>query len=341
MSRGWWVARRVIFAMFAAYLVLSTVFVFVALTPDPRVGELTYAATSQANNQRIPVEQTDAWEQLQTYKAERGLNEPFLERYENVLVSYTTFDWGESYGADGQTTFGGSYGSGYAANVPVIGLVGNALGHTLRYVLPAVLFAVVCGLGAGLYSATHQRSLLDRLGTSVAYLGFSFPNFWLGTIALVLVGTGGWLGVRSGSEFLRTTTLPAAVLGTTLFAGQLRYTRAQSLEYIDAEFIKLVRAKGATNGRVGRHLLRNAAIPLLSLFFADMLGLLVLNIFVIEYVFGIPGIGSLGLVAVQGRDLPVVLGTTMVIVLFGVAGNLLQDVAHRMVDPRIGAASNE
>ena len=336
MSRGWWFARRVIFAVFAAYLVLSTVFVFVALTPDPRVGELTYAATSEANDKRIPVEQTDAWERLQDYKAERNLDDPFFERYERILVSYTMFDWGESYGADGQTTFGGSYGSGYAATIPVIGLVGNALGHTLRYVLPAVLFAVVCGLGAGLYSATHQSNLLDRLGTSIAYLGFSFPNFWLGTIALALVGTGSWLGVQNESEFLRTTVLPAAVLGTTLFAGQLRYTRAQSLEYIDTEFIKLVRAKGATNGRVARHLLRNAAVPLLSLFFADMLGLLVLNVFVIEYVFGISGIGSLALVAIQGRDLPVILGTTMIIVLFGVAGNLLQDVAYQVFDPRIG-----
>lgn len=335
MSRVWWFARRVVFAIFAAYLVLTVAFSFIALTPDPQVGKITHAAAVAAEEDDVPVEQTEAWERLQAYKAQRNLDEPFLERYVNVLVSYTTFDWGESYGASGQTR-GGSYGPSYAADIPVIGLVGRALGHTLRYVLPAVIFAVVAGLGVGLYSATHRRSLLDRLGTSLAHLGFSFPNFWLGTVALLVLGTGGWLGLRSENQLLRTTVLPAVVLATTLFAGQLRYTRAQSLEYVDTEFIKLVRAKGAGTRRIARHLLRNAAIPLLSLFFADMLGILVLNIFVIEYVFGIPGIGSLGLVAIHGRDLPVILGTTMVIVLVGISGNLLQDVAYRVFDPRIG-----
>ena len=331
MSRAWWLVRRTAFAVFAAYLVLSVTFSFVALTPDPHVGELTYAATSQANNQRIPVEQTDAWAQLQRYKTEHNLDEPFVKRYTDILISYTAFDWGESYGVS--STDG--YGQPYAANVPVIGLVGRALGHTLRYVLPAVVVAVLAGLGIGLYSATHRGSPFDALGTGLAHLGFSFPNFWLGTVALALVGTGGWLGLRSESDLLRTTLLPAAVLTTTLLAGQIRYTRAQSLEYVDREFVKLVRAKGAGPKRIARHLLRNAAIPLLSLFFADMLGILVVNVFVIEYVFSIPGIGSLGLVAIRGRDLPVILATTMVIVLFGVAGNLLQDVAYRVFDPRI------
>src|SRR5699024_9754728 len=95
----------------------------------------------------------------------------------------------------------------------------------------------------------------------------------------------------------QTTVLPAIVLGTSLLTGQIRYTRAQSLEHVGTEFVKLVRAKGARRWRVARHLLRNAAVPLLSLFFADMMGIVVLNVFVLEYVFEIPGLGGLGLVA--------------------------------------------
>lgn len=92
-------------------------------------------------------------------------------------------------------------------------------------------------------------------------------------------------------------------------------SRAQSPENIDAEFIELVRAKGTGSRRVARYLLRNATVPLLSLFFVDMLGIVVLNAFVIEYVFGIQGLGGLSLVAIQSRDILVILGTSLVIVL--------------------------
>ena len=77
------------------------------------------------------------------------------------------------------------------------------------------------------------------------------------------------------------------------------------------------------------------ALPLFSLFFTEMLGIVVLNIFVIEYVFGIQGIGGVGLFAYREQDLPVILGTTMVIVLFGILGNLLQDIAYLVLDPRV------
>ncbi|HET7324910.1 MAG TPA: ABC transporter permease [Halococcus sp.] len=337
MNRYWQVARRVVFAIFAAYLVLSVIFVFIALTPDPQLATLKRAAAQEAADEDVPLKQTDSWERVMTYKQRRGLDEPLLTRYRNWMVSYSTFDWGESYGATGQTAFGGSYGSGYTGGVSVTSLVGSALSTTLRYVIPAVILAVIGGLLVGLYTATHQHTLLDRVGTSIAYFGFSLPNFWLAAMVSVVLAGGGWVaGLGSGTHSLLTSVIfPAAIVGTSLFAGQLRYARAQSLEYIDAEFIKLVRAKGASEWRVARHLLRNAAIPLFSLFFSDMIGILVLNIFVIEYVLGIPGLGQLSLVAIQGRDLPVILGTSMVIILFGIVGNLLQDIAYGVLDPRV------
>ncbi len=208
----------------------------------------------------------------------------------------------------------------------------------LSYVIPAMVIAVVGGIAIGLFTATHQHTMLDRLGTSITYLGFSVPNFWIAGMVLLFV-LGGSSMVASSSavthDILGSVIFPALILATSLLAGQMRYARGQSLEYLNADFIKLVRAKGASEWHVARHLLRNAAVPLLSLFFTEMLGIVVLNIFVIEYVFGIPGLGGLSLFAYQEQDLPVILGTTMIIVFFGIAGNLLQDIAYLVLDPRV------
>jgi peptide/nickel transport system permease protein len=335
MSLRWQVVRRLAFAIFAAYLVLSLAFMFVALTPNPRVATLKRQANLQAMDLEVPMTETPAWDRLMEYKERRGLDEPLLERYRNWIVSYATLDWGQSYGAN---TKAAAYGQRYPSDTSVTTIVASALFATLRYVLPAMILAVVGGLAIGLYTATHQHTLFDRLATSAAHLGFSLPNFWLGSILLLLLfGKSGWLTniAPSGYTLLSSVVLPAVVLTTSLLAGQLRYARAESLEYVNAAFIKLVRAKGARQWRVAQHLLRNAAIPLFSLFFTDMIGILVVNIYVIEYVFGIPGLGGLTLVAIQSRDLPVILGASMVIVLFGIVGNLLQDIGYLVLDPRV------
>lgn len=333
MSLRWLAIRRIAFGVIAAYLVISLVFAFVALTPDPFTAVLEREAGIEASQEDIPVKETDAWERLVEYRQERNLDEPVLDRYFDWLTDITTLDWGQSHGT---TRVAAGYGTGYAADVPVTTLVSQALSYTLWYLLPAIAVSVVSGIAIGLYAATHRNTLVDRLATSAAHFGFSLPNFWLAGM-VSLFGLGGLLVGVAGlaNDFLIQIFLAAAILSTSLFAGQLRYARAQSLEYIDAEFIKLVRAKGASNGQIARHLLRNAAVPLLSLFFADMLGIVVLNIFVIEYVFSIPGLGGLSLAAIQSRDLPVILGASMVIILFGVVGNFLQDIAHLMLDPRV------
>ena len=328
MSLGWPLVRRVAFAVIAAYLVVSVVFAFVAVAPTTNTGWIKWTNIGGAD---------DAAEEVTAYREARNLDEPLLDRYTDWLIDVTTLDWGQAYGGVGP----GVPGSSYEAGTPVTSLVGNALVATLRYVIPAMVIAVVGGIAIGLYTATHQHTLLDRLGTSVAYLGFSVPNFWIAQILVLFVlGGSGSLLVELGLsgrafEILQLVVFPTLILASSLLAGQMRYARAQSLEYHNSEFIKLVRAKGAGGWRVARHLLRNAALPLFSLFFTEMLGLVVLNVFVIEYVFGIPGLGGLSLFAYQEQDLPVILGTTMVIVLFGVLGNLFQDIAYLALDPRV------
>jgi peptide/nickel transport system permease protein len=323
VSFRWYALRRVGFALVALYLVVSVTFGFLALTPDPTVDEVARQAALEAQGLNASEREAAVQEAIREYREQRGLDDPIYVRYARWMVNVATFDWGDSY------TFG----------VPVVAVLGGALVETLVYVVPAVLIAVVGGILAGVYGALNRGGLGDRLATGVGYLGFSLPNFWLGELLLLALSLYAGNTLLQGTDVppgpLTQVVLPAAVLGTSLLAGQLRYARAESLEYVGSEFVKLVRAKGAGQRRIGMHVLRNAAVPLMSLFVADLLAVLVLNVYVIEAVFGIQGFGSVSLQAIYNRDLPVVIGSAMVVAAVGVGGNLLQDLLSVVVDPRV------
>ncbi|KZN26003.1 hypothetical protein A4G99_23585 [Haladaptatus sp. R4] len=320
MSRRSYVIKRIAFSVFALYLVLSVTFGFIALTANPGVAQAAYGAAQSARNHRLNATEQKAYvhEAIEQYKEEHDLNEPVWKSYLNWLVDITTFHWGRSHTHHG---------------TPVITLLEGAIPATSRYVVPAMLFALVGGIGLGVYSALHPGSIVERIVTGGSYVGLGIPSYWI-----VVVAGPGILGLTETLHQFTPhvqTVLLSSVLGISLLAGQLRYARAESREYVYREFVKLLRAKGASNRRVARHILRNAAIPLLSLFFADLIGTLVVNVFVLESVTGVGGIGSLGLGAIQQRDLPLILGVAMVIAFVGILGNLFQDLAYVGLDPRV------
>ncbi|MFD1644881.1 ABC transporter permease [Haloarchaeobius litoreus] len=319
---------------------MTAAFAVIAFTNDPNVGPVARAAAKRGQNITQAVE---------AYRVARNLNDPVLQRYVKWMVNISTGDWGLSY-STGQ---------------PVLTAIRNSMKYTLFYLVPSVAIATVMGISFGLFSAFRQHSFSDRLVTAVAYLGLGIPNFWLATVLFsatvmehqtiqfpklplessllwsfdftLLYGFVPWIDFNTTQAFF---TLPIIVLTTALLAGQLRYTRSESLEYMDMEFVKIARAKGAGPFRVARHVLRNAAIPLLSLFLTEMLSVLVLGILVIEEVFNIPGFGSLMLRAVGARDMPLILGVTMVVAFIGIVGNFLQDVAYTVLDPRVGSETD-
>ncbi len=129
---------------------------------------------------------------------------------------------------------------------------------------------------------------------------------------------------------------PLLVVMTNLLAVQIRYTRSTSLEYVPAEFVKTLHSNGASACDVGRHVLRNAALPLVSLFFAETATILFITILVVEMVFGLPGFGTLTFNAIKARDPGLILATTMIPIFIGLAGNLIQDIAYAVLDPRVG-----
>jgi peptide/nickel transport system permease protein len=330
------VARRAAFAVLSMFLIMSIAFAFIALTEDPNVGAVAYEASNSGQ---------DITEAVEAYREARNLDEPVFDRYVTWMTNVATFDWGISY----------------STGMPVLDVLGNSLPFTLLYLVPSMVLSLLIGVSVGLYSALNQHSLADKLATATAYFSLGTPNFWLAQIMFVVAITQmdwvPYLYMPSGfdvwggtfalpllpdvpllkGDVVKYYTLPVITLTTVLLAGQLRYARAESLEYVDADFVKIAKAKGAGPVRVSIHILRNAAIPLVALFFTDMLSVLVLNIFVIEFAFSIPGFAQVSMNAIYARDLPLILGMTMVIALVGVFGNFLQDMAYTVLDPRVGS----
>lgn len=323
MSVARQIVRRFGFALFATYLVITITFAFVTFTPDPNLGgELAYAQKYEGASEE------ELAEIKKTYLSVRGRDAPIHERYVDWLVSISTGQWGVSPNL----------------NRPVMDVLAERVPKTLSYVIPAMFIAIAVSLLYGLYSATGRDSNLIGSGMGLAYLGQGIPNFWLATMLLVLIASGpewfqpvfehtvGLLGEREA----QITGLATIVLATSLVGGLMRYARAETSEYVNAEFVRMIRAKGASDWRAAWHCLRNAAIPMVSLFFSELLAVLILAIYVIEVVFGISGVGDLAFTAVEERDMPLILGTTMVLVFAGIFGNFIQDVIYLVLDPRVG-----
>lgn len=338
MSRARYLARRVGFALLAGFLVLTVSFLFIGATPDPGQwagdgpGSGAVGVASDVNAS----EAAEMYrEQRQAYLEATGRDDPVHVRYVRWMQNALTLQWGPSE----------LYGR------PVAAVLGTAVPATLAYVVPAIVLSVLLGLGFGVLGALNRKGPLDRVATGLAYVGFGVPDFYLGELIL-FVGSA-YFGLFMGfgrpggapdplagvpvlsEDLLLGVILPTLVLTTSLVAAQLRYARSASLEHVGATFLRFVRAKGAGPLRIARHLVRNTSVLLVSLFFAETVAVLVMNVYVIEVVFDIQGLGQVSFNAIRERDTALVLGTVMVFGFVGIAGNLVQDVLYAFLDPRI------
>lgn len=317
-------AQRVVLGVVAAWAVLSGVFLLVVGTRDWNLETiLAHEGLGQTDAETIERMRTE-------YLAERGLDRPLYEQYLDWMGNMFTLQWGESFHT-GEAVFP---------------MVVNAAVRTATYVVPGLAVALVVGLALGLYSALYQGRVGDGLVRGVAYLLFGTANFWLGAMifavsgAVVLQFT--WRSeylAAAELPFLYGYVLPAILVATTLLAAFVSYARSYSMQYASTDMTKLVRAKGGGQPTVAAHVLRNAAIPLVSLSFVETMALIALSVFVIEALFSIEGLGFVFYNAIWTSDLPVLLGTALVIAATGVLGNVLQDLAYTALDPRVDTGS--
>ncbi|MFC4451723.1 ABC transporter permease [Halorussus aquaticus] len=321
----WFLAKRIAWTMFAAYLILSGAFFVFAYTPDPNKALVSFGAANPDDPENMS---EDSQQAVEAYEEARNYDEPVLQRYGRWMVSYATLDWGTS------RTTGQPVTDALAKRIPV----------TLVYLVPAVVLSTLLGVGVGLVSAMNPNGVVDRVSAALSYVGLGVPGFVLGELLLLVsIMEFSWYRAYYDTRFglwtgdnLASLALPSLVVALNLLAAQARYARAESREYLPAEFVKTLRASGADARTIGRHVLRNAALPLMTVFFAELLTVLFLTVYVIEVVFRIPGVGDLAYQAIQRRDVATILATTLLPAFVALSGNLLQDFAYTLLDPRVG-----
>ena len=218
---------------------------------------------------------------------------------------------------------------------PAVDIFFSRLPNTLKIVPAAMAIAILMAIPLGILSALRRGSITDRVSGSIAVLGIATPNFWLGILLIYIFSvTLGWLpSARMGgfSHYI----LPTITLGTFLVAGFMRLIRSSMLEILDSEFVNLARIKGLSEWTVvWKHCLRNALIPVLTLWGVFMGGL-VTGAIVTETVFAWPGLGKLAVDSLFGLDYPLLQGVVIIFTLMYVGASFLVDVLYAYIDPRI------
>ncbi|MDN5787852.1 ABC transporter permease [Pseudorhodobacter sp.] len=250
-----------------------------------------------------------------------GLDKPVYERFGTYLVGLAKLDLGTSF----------------RTREPVTKVINDRIWASLKLAIAAMVLAVVIGVPLGFIAALKPGSLLDSITMIGAVSGLSLPQFWLGLLLMYLFALIlGWLpSFGYGGGDFKYLILPAITLGVTPLALLARTTRAGVLEIMNEDFIRTAQSKGMSNSRMIRwHLTRNVmvlVVTTIGLQFGSMMGQAV----VIEKLFAWPGIGSLLVDSVSIRDIPVVQGTILVIVLWFLLINTFVDIIYAAIDPRI------
>jgi len=262
-----------------------------------------------------------------------GLNKPVYVQYLKWLT----------------TSLQGNLGFSFKTRAPVLQEMMARLPNTLLLAGSAILLTLLIGVPIGAISALKRYSILDYTLTVISFIGISMPGFWVAFILITVFSNQlGWfppVGMRTfgtAQSLLQQVldvgkhlVMPMLAMSFVEIAYWARYQRSSLLEVLGQDYVRTARAKGLKEKVViWKHAFRNALIPMVTL-----LGLtlpdLVNGSYIIETVFGWPGLGRMGVQSILNRDYPIVMGVTMLSALLVVIGNLLADFLYAVVDPRI------
>ncbi len=229
----------------------------------------------------------------------------------------------------------GDLGNSYITQRPIIRDIKERFPKTLLLAGTAMLLASILGITIGVLAARNPGGWFDRLSLGLAYLGISFPVYWVGLILiLVFAVTLRWLP-PSGYGGIKYLILPALALGSRSIAFLARVTRSSMLEVLGGDFVRTARAKGSRERVVvARHALRNALIPIITVLGLDF-GYYLTGSILTETIFSWPGIGRYVVNAIARRDLPAISGSVLFLSVVFVLVNLITDLAYAKADPRV------
>lgn len=263
---------------------------------------------------------------IEAVRASLGLDKPFLVQYGIYLKNLLTFDLGTSY----------------TTRQPIAAEIAIRLPFTINLAVASIIIAVLVGIPLGVLTALKRDTILDNLLTSTSLFAISIPNFWLGTMLILLFAVIlGWLPSGGMTHFFWTPTgfkqvlLPAIALSTGSIASFMRIGRSAMLDVLQSDYIRTAKSKGINQSAViFIHALRNAMIPLLTQFGTSFGGLLG-GAIITEQVFVINGLGTYLITAINSRNYPVVQSTVLIIATMFIVINLIVDIVYCAVDPRI------
>jgi ABC-type dipeptide/oligopeptide/nickel transport system permease component len=300
-----YLVRRLLFTVPVLLGVATLVFSLIHLVPgDPVQSMLGEGASPQ------DVAET---------RARLGLDRPLLAQYAGFLKGLASGDLGTSL----------------RTNQSVTQAIGERMPATFELAFAAMAVAVVIALPLGVLAAVRAGTATDVAATTLALVGISIPNFWLGPLLAIAFAVAlGWLPV-SGRGTLAHLVLPAVTLGAPLAAVLARMTRTSVIEELNELYVLAARARGVSRLRaVVRHAFRNSLIPIVTVIGLQF-GAVLTGAVITETIFAWPGVGRLLIQSISFRDYPLVQGCILLIAVTYVSMNLLTDLLYGLLDPRI------
>ena len=298
------VVSRLLQAAVTTFGVITLVFFVMRLSGDPTLLLVPEGATA---------------EQIAALRHELGFDRPLPVQYLSYLGDLARGDLGGSL----------------VQRAPVSLILGSRLPYTLVLAGGALLVALAAGIPAGIAMAVWRGRAIERVLAVVVVAGQSLPSFWSGILLILLFGvTLRWLPT-SGADGAASLVMPSLALGAVAMSTFARMTRIAVLDELARDYVPAARARGLSFGAVVvRHVLRNAAIPVVTIAALEI-GNLLAGAVIVETVFAWPGIGQLAMQSIQSRDFLVVQAVVLFVSLTYVVLNLLTDLAYTAIDPRI------
>ncbi len=290
---------------------------------------------------------------IELMRRQLGLDKPPLLQYAYWLIGndWTLIDYdgdgiGETPG-DRRGLLRGDLGRSIKNRRPVMDQIAQRIPATLRLGVAALILGYLIGVLLGVLAAVFHRTWVDQVIRIISVVGNAVPAFWLGLLLIIIFGVQLGLLPISGmqnitrrggfdlGDTLRHMILPVSVLSLNTIAFISRFTRTQTLEVLQQDYVRTAHAKGLQPRVVWlRHALRNGLLPVAT-FLGPSIGTVLAGSVIIEQVFQWPGMGKLIIDAVFQRDYPVVMGSVVVASLMFIVGVLLSDIMYVLLDPRI------
>ena len=313
-----WFARRLAVSLGLAWVVATIVFLALHMVP----GDPAELLLSTGGISPDPAAVAELREKL-------GLERPLLAQYGTFLAGLMQ----------------GNLGHSLVDDYPVLSEIALRLPRTLELILAGTLIGIAVGVPSGVYAALHRGGRFDRIASGVTALLLAVPVFVVGTLLVLLMAqtlrlmpAGGFVPfTQDPVQHLKLLTLPAIAVGKGLAAILFRMTRASMLDALANDYVRTARAKGLSQARIlVVHVLRNALNPVLTVLGLQM-GTLLGGTVLVEYVFNWPGLSTPLLRAVEARDYPMVVGIILTISVLFLLNNLVVEILHAIVDPRVQA----